>query len=288
MSENPVRTDSASAEGKSFTWVIVVVIVVCVVSLVGVGMAWRASTFAQDMRQAFTAEMQTMKQTYDTNLSTLEGRLAKAEKTNTVLEDDLSVVVKRLQITQGELKKAREEAQQARDAQNEQLSAMDTEMKDQLATKASNDDVKQVSGEVTGVRTDLDTTRKDLQMARSEMGTLIAKNHDDIETLRRLGERDYFEFTIAEKNKSERVAGIAIELRGTDPKKNQCNLALVVNDKRTEKRNRTINEPIFFYVHGAHQPTEIVINKVDKNQVAGYVSVPKAAETAAAAAGAGK
>jgi hypothetical protein len=71
------------------------------------------------------------------------------------------------------------------------------------------------------------------------------------------------------------VGDVTIELKGTDPKKNQCNLAIVVDDRRTEKRARTINEPIFFYVHGSRRPMEIVINQVEKNKVAGYLSVPK-------------
>ena len=143
---------------------------------------------------------------------------------------DLSVVTKKLQITQGQLKKARQEAQdeaqQVRDDTAKQIADMGTEVNGQLATKATQDDVKAVNGQVTGVRTDLDSTKKDLQMARSEMGTLIAKNHDDIETLRRLGERDYIEFTIAAKNTPQKVGDVTIELKGTDPKKNQCNLAL--------------------------------------------------------------
>ena len=272
-------------EKKSPGWMIPVIVVLCIVSLAGLGTAWKASTFAQDSRQAMNTEMQAMKQTYDSNLSTIGVRLAEAENTNTNLQGDLSVVMKRLQITQGELKKAREEAQQIRDEEIQQLSSLDSEMKGQLATKADSEDVKLVSGEVSVVRTDLDTTRKDLQMARSEMGTLIAKNHEDVETLRRLGERDYFEFTIAAKNRFQKVKDVAIELRGTDPKKNQCNLALVVDERRVEKRNRSINEPIFFYVHGARQPTEIVINKVEKNEVAGYVSVPKVGQPAPSVGG---
>ena len=161
---------------------------------------------------------------------------------------------------------------------SKKLAAMDTEVSTQLATKATTDQVKAVSGEVGVVRTDLDTTKKDLHMARSEMGTLIAKNHDDIETLRRFGERDYTEFTMAVKYTPQKVGDITIELRSTDAKKNQCNMAIVVDDKRTEKRNRTINEPIFFYAHGARQPMEVVINQVEKNKVTGYLSVPKVME----------
>jgi chromosome segregation ATPase len=283
MSDQVVEENTA--EDKPPKWVMPVIVVVCVVSLAGLGLAWRASTFAQDSRQALNSDLQAMKQAYDKNLSTLGDRLADAEKTNTNLQGDLNVVVKKLQITQGELKKARDEAQKIRDDEIQQLSSMDSEMKDQLAMKANNEDVKLVNGQVDVVRTDLDSTKKDLQMARSEMGTLIAKNHDDIETLRRMGERDYVEFTVAAKNKLQKVRDVAIELHSADPKKNQCNLALFVDDKRLEKRNRTINEPIFVYVHGERRPTEVVINKVDKNEVAGYVSFPKTDQRASGSGG---
>ena len=221
-----------------------------------------------------------MKQGYSKDIDSLQQRLTAAEKANTDLAGDLTVVTKKLSITQGQLKKARQdaetEAQQIRDDNAKQLADMGTEMNGQLATKATQDDMKAANGQITGVRTDLDSTRKDLQMARSEMGTLIAKNHDDIDTLRRLGERDYVEFTIADKNKPQKVGDVTIELKGTDPKKNQCNLALIVDDKRTEKKNRGVNEPIFFYAHGAHRPMEVVVNQVEKNKITGYVSIPKA------------
>jgi len=273
MADEGLRT-TVVQEGPPI-WVVLVMVLLGVVAVAGLWTGWKGLSYAQDSRQGLSRDIQVMKQSYATDLEALQQRLAQTEKTNTDLEGDFSAVTKRLRITQGELKKAREESQQVRDEENQQLAAMGTQVKDQLATKASTDDVKAVSGEVSGVRSDLDTTKKDLQMARSEMGTLIAKNHDDIETLRRMGERDYIEFTLEGKGKSQKVGDITVELRSADPKRNQCNLALVVDDKRTEKRNRTVNEPIFFYAHGAHQPMEVVINQVEKNKVAGYLSVPR-------------
>ena len=67
-----------------------------------------------------------------------------------------------------------------------------------------------------------------------------------------------------------------LELKGINEKKNQVNLAMTVEDKRFEKKNRALNEPIFFYLSGTHIPEEVVINKVGKDQVSGYVSIPKA------------
>jgi hypothetical protein len=113
-------------------------------------------------------------------------------------------------------------------------------------------------------------------MARSEMGTLIARNHDEIDQLRRLGEREYVEFTIAGKNKPQKVGNVTVELKAVNEKKNQFSVAMTVEDKRFDKKNRALNEPIFFYASGTKIPEEIVINKVGKDTVSGYVSVPKA------------
>ena len=76
---------------------------------------------------------------------------------------------------------------------------MQNNVNGQLATKANVDDLNKVNGDVTGVKSDLESTKNKLEMTRGEYGTLIARNHDDIETLRRLGERDYYEFTIDKK-----------------------------------------------------------------------------------------
>lgn len=268
-------------------WVIPVLIVLALVALVGAGTGWWATSKVQESRHAVSNDIQEMKRAYDQNIEALKQGLEVARKTNANLQDDVSMVRGRLQATTDELRKAREEAHQILEEQEHQLAVMDSQVQDQLASKANVDDVRAMSGEMGGVRTELNATKRDVQMARSEMGTLIARNHEDIETLRRLGEREYTEFTIAEKNKPVKVGDVTMELRSTDPKKNQCNLTLVVSDKRTEKRNRSVNEPIFFYVHGEHRPMEVVINQVEKNKVAGYVSVPRAVQQPATSASSG-
>jgi hypothetical protein len=124
-------------------------------------------------------------------------------------------------------------------------------------------------------------------MARSELGTLIARNHDEIDSLRRLGEREYVEFTIQGKNKPQKIGNgnLSVELRSVNTKKNQFTVALVVDDVRTEKKNRTVNEPIVFYSRGSHQADEFVVNQVAKDKISGYISMPKAGGTNSAAAG---
>src|SRR5437899_7367063 len=216
-------------------------------------------------------------------MSSIKDRLAQEEKANTDLQGDLKVVTDKLKITQGQLKKARQEAVKLNDATTEKVAALDTSVHSELATKATSDDVKTVDTKVVGVKTDLDATREDLKMARSEMGTLIARNHDEIDQLRRLGERDYVEFTITGRNKPQKVGNVTVELRGVNEKHNQFSVAMTVEDKRFLKKNRAANEPIFFYTSGTHIPEEIVINKIGKNTISGYVIIPNANSQVAAA-----
>ncbi len=259
-------------------WLGPAVIVLGIIAITGLGLGWTAYSHDQDTRQALSADLKTSKQNSARDSEILGQRLAKSEDINNQLQSDLGVVTKRLRVTQGELKHAREEAAQIREESAKQLADMGTQVQGELATKASNDELKSVNGDVVGVRTDLDATRKDLNMARTELGTLIARNHEEIDQLRRLGERDYVEFTVEGKNKPEKVGNVTIELRGTNPKKNQYSLAMVVGDQRVERKNRLINEPIFFYTRGTKQPLELVVNQVGKDKVVGYLSVPKAAQ----------
>ena len=74
-------------------------------------------------------------------------------------------------------------------------------------------------------------------------------------------------------------------LTKTNIKKHQFNLDLVVDDLQVTKKDRAINEPIFFYVNGSKRPCEVVVNEVKSNQVKGYLSVPKGAKEVAARAG---
>jgi hypothetical protein len=257
-------------------WQLPAIVLLALIALGGLGFAWSNSAKLDATKQAVADQLKSAQQAYQQDMTTLKERLVADEKTNTDLQGDLKVVTDKLKITQGQLKKARQEAQ----AQNEQISqtvkTLDTSVHSELATKATSDDMKVVDTKVTNVSSDLDKTKNDLQMARSELGTLIARNHDEIDVLRRQGERDYIEFTITGKNQPQKVGNTTIELKGVNEKKNRSNLVYTVEDKKYEAKNANINTPIFFYQSGTHLPEEIVINKVGKNTISGYLSVPKA------------
>jgi hypothetical protein len=258
------------------SWHLPAIIVLGLVALAGLGFGWNASSKLDATQQSVATQVKTMQQSVAQDVTSLKDRITQDEKTNTDLQGDLKVVTDKLKITQGQLKKARLEATQLNTETSQKLTALDTSVHTELATKAATDDVKTVDTKVTTVSTDLAKTREDLNMARSEMGTLIARNHDEIDSLRRLGERDYIEFTIAGKNKPQKVGNLTVELKGVNEKRNQASMIMTVEDKRFEKKNRALNEPIFFYTSGTRIPEEIVINKVAKDQISGYISIPKA------------
>jgi chromosome segregation ATPase len=262
------------------SWYLPATIVLGLVALGALWFGWNASTKLDSTQQSMTAQVKSAQDSMQQEFSSLKDRLAQDEKANADLQGDLNVVTKKLKLTQGQLKNARQEEaaqlSQLSDQTTQKLTALDGSIHNELATKATSDDLKNVDTKVGGVRTDLDTTREDLKMARSEMGTLIARNHDEIDQLRRLGEREYVEFTIAGKNKPQKVGNLTIELKNANEKRNQYSVAMTVEDKRYEKKNRAINEPVFFYLSGTHIPEEVVINKVQKDQVSGYISIPKA------------
>src|SRR5436309_8596443 len=257
-------SDDRISDGRteSPAWTLPAMVVLGLIAIGGLAVGWSASSKLDGTQQAVAAQLKTAEQTMQQDMASLKDRLAQDEKTNTDLQGDLKVVTGKLKITQGQLKKAREEASKLNDATTEKLTALDTSVHSELATKATSDDVKTVDTKVVGVKTDLDATREDLKMARSEMGTLIARNHDEIDQLRRLGERDYVEFTIVGKNKPQKVGNVTVELKGVNEKRNLFSAAVTVEDKQFEKKNRAMNEPIFFYLSGTHIPQEIVVNKV--------------------------
>jgi hypothetical protein len=208
-------------------------------------------------------------------------RLAAIEQQNAqqleAVKSELDDAAKRVGRQSGELKRARTMVADLQDQQKNQTAQLEQE----LSQKADQKQVGDLSQDVSSTKTDLNTTKKtvttlqaDLGMARSEMGNLIARNHDDIEYLRKLGDRDYFEFTLT-KNQPAKVANVGLTLKKTNVKRYRFNLDTLVNDMQVERKDCTINAPVYFYVSGSKKPYELVVNSVGAAQVKGYLSTPK-------------
>jgi hypothetical protein len=279
MSEE--RHDVIVEDAAAPRWIGVVFVVLAIVSLGALGVGWSATNRAKTLEQNFAIQLQQSRQSNEV----LGQRLAKAEDTNAQLQGELSVVTDKVKLTESEINRARAQAKKIKDEDTKQLADLENNVSGQLATKANVEAVNKIGTDVDGVRTDLESTKNNLNLARGEFGTLIAKNHDEIEELRRLGERDYYEFTIERKNQRERVGDLMVELHGVNTKRNFYSVALYVDDARYDKKNRSVNEPIYFFTHGTRAPVEFVVNQVGKDKISGYLSVPKVNASHAQASG---
>lgn len=182
-------------------------------------------------------------------------------------------------------------SEQARNERQQAQLKRDLTQVEEAAHKASSK-LREVSTEVVAVRTEvadnrnrLERTVADLRRVKGDMGVQsgqIATNQKELQVLKALGEKSYYEFDIRNKETST-VAGVNLILKKTDPKKFRFTLDVLANDKKVEKKDRIINEPVQFMVTKVHQPYslevnelyEIVVNEVSKDRIKGYIATPK-------------
>src|SRR5215469_3261120 len=219
---------------------------------------------------------------------------AQLEQANTRLADlkgHMDVTTQKIGMTQAELADARSRAESIRKAQ----AASDAKLSEQIVEtqKQSEAKIGAVATDVTGAkkdieaaRTDLEATKSKLERATGDMGVmsgLIARNHDDLEELKRKGDRNYYEFTIQKSKAAQRVGPVQMKLDKTDQKKSRYTMTVLADDKSIEKKDKTAGEPVQFYVKGSARsaPFEIVVFDVGKNQITGYLATPKDASAPA-------
>lgn len=230
------------------------------------------------------------------NNKVLTAQLEQANSRLADLKGHIEVTEQKMGMTVAELAQAKSRAESIRKEQVES----DQKLTAQLSQvrKESADQIGAVATEVGGQKKDLESTKNDLEVTKGKlervtgdegvMSGLIARNHDDLEELKRRGDRNYYEFTLTKSKRAEKVGPVQITLTKTDPKKSKYTMALLVDDRNIEKKDKTAGEPVQFYVKGASRmaPYEIVVFDVGKNQATGYLSTPKDAGTNAAPAAA--
>lgn len=186
---------------------------------------------------------------------------------------------KREALTYADEQKKELEAEQQKTAQQLSTSISDVNQK----AESVNARVSDVNNDVAGVKTDLASTKTDLSQTKSNLqkvtgdlsgtNSLVATNGKEIEELRRRGERNIIEFTLKKQKNLQKVGDIQLLLEKADMKKNKFNLIVMADDKRVEKKDRNINEPLQFYV--SKSLYEVVVNTVGKDTISGYLSTPK-------------
>ena len=169
-----------------------------------------------------------------------------------------------------------------------QVAAQQSQIGDvQQAATAANAKIADVTTDVGGVKThlsatdaSLEKTIADLKSARGDLGVqsgLIATNATELAALRLKGERNYVDINLTKNDKKgKKFADITVTLKSVDVKKHTYTVDVLADDTLIAKKDKSLNEPVqFLTAKGGHTPYEIVINKVGKDQIVGYLSTPK-------------
>src|ERR1700735_4953048 len=208
------------------------------------------------------------------------------DKTNSRIADlkgQLDVTSQKLGLTQDELAQARSLAQTIKKDQQKSDAKLRAEIQGVQADTSTK--IGEVSTALSGTKSEADATKADLEVTKTKLQStvgdlgvqsgLIARNHDEVEELKRRGERDIFEFDLTKSNAAQHVGPIQVQLKKVDTKHYRYTVAVVADDKSLEKKEKTAGEPIQFYVKGARAPYEIGVFDLSKDQAKGYLSTPK-------------
>jgi chromosome segregation ATPase len=190
---------------------------------------------------------------------------------------------------------AKVEAQAHADQLARQLQAEEAKMQQQVTGQISevNQSVTAANAKIADVSTDvgavksqaamtqsqLEKTIADLKSVTGDLGVqsgLIATNGTELQALKLRGERNYIDIKLGKAKQPQRFGDITLKLESADPKHNKYSVTLMADDKSTQKKDKSVNEPVQFYTSkGGHTPYELVINQVTKTGIVGYLSTPK-------------
>lgn len=156
---------------------------------------------------------------------------------------------------------------------------------EQSATAANQQLKETVTTEVTGIKkeitenkSELDKTIDSLKKVTGDLGVtsgLVATNGKELAALKQLGERSYFEFNLVKSKQPLKISDIMIQLKNADVKRNRYTIEIVADDKKVEKKDKSVNEPVQFYMSKYRQPCELVVNQIAKDRIVGYLAQPK-------------
>ncbi|MGA7525284.1 MAG: hypothetical protein WBW84_22735 [Acidobacteriaceae bacterium] len=259
-------------EQRSYTSLFIGALAVAVLCALA-GLIWSYS-LAGRLTHA-EAQLATTQQQNDKLATALNETNARLRVTSETLGQSLGMTQKQLEAKAQDLLNRQEADAKRLEKENaaarQQISAVST-------------DVSGVKTDVGGVKTDLNNTKTELQNAESQMqkmqgdmgmqSGLIATNGKELEVLKHLGDRNYYEFTL-DKGHKQAVATVALELKKADPRHSRFTLIVYSDDKEIQKKDRNLDEPIQFYTGKDHLLYELVVNNITKKQIQGYVATPK-------------
>jgi hypothetical protein len=148
------------------------------------------------------------------------------------------------------------------------------QMQSQLARQQK--ELKQTQNELASARSDLEG---EIGSTRTELTGSIATTHDELVALEKRGQRLYYEFDLSKSKDFHREGPIQVSLRKSDAKHQSYDLMMLVDDHELSKKKVVLYEPIWLHDSDAPEPVQVVVNKIDKDHIHGYVSAPRYRES---------
>ena len=264
MSEHFDENENARESGLGFSgvnrWLVVAVVAMIAVAGIALGYGYRQQILAdhltaqQSMANATINEMQGQLNTVTSKLNEVtaaqQAAAAAAEQAN----------------ASAHAPGAKAAAGKRTAAESKRLKELQAKLDDQQKQLKDTQDL------VAKNRADLEGN---LSSTKDELNGSIAKTHEELVALAKRGERSYFEFDLTKSKQFQRVGPLTLALRKADTKHKSYNLEMVVDDNRLSKRNVNLYEPIWIHTENESQPVQVVVNRVAKDTVHGYVSAPK-------------
>ena len=281
--EPKVRYSEPPSAPRPANWFPPVVIGVLVILAVAQGMVYHQLDVARSTIESQIAQLKENGQKLERRVDVGDERAASNFNS---LKGELMVTREKLGMTEKDLTRARALAQQLSEEQK-RAAAQIGQVGQQVSSlrEESTAKIGAVAGEVSTAKTDIASTRKDLEQTKVQLmtaigditkaNTLIARNHDELSELRRRGERNYTEFDLGKEKQPRRVGDVSLLLKKTDPNKQKYTVELIAEDSRTEKKDKGVYEPVQFYMGRTRNLYELVVNKIDKDRIKGYLATPK-------------
>jgi DNA repair exonuclease SbcCD ATPase subunit len=263
LNEREIRVEAAATSANR--WLVIAIVVLLGVAGVALGYGYR-----QQMLVGHLTAQQTVA---DATISQMQGQLS-------------AVTSKLNDMTAAQQAKAQAQAQADAAKQADKKTAAGAPRTGARRATATDKRYKQLQSQLAEQQKELKDTqdlvaknRADLEgnisSTRDELNGSIAKTHEELVVLQKRGERNYTEFDLMKAKQFQRIGPITLSLRKADTKHKNYDIEMIVDDNQMSKKKVNLYEPIWIHTENESQPVQIVVNRIEKNLIHGYVSAPK-------------
>jgi len=269
MLEHDERNEHESPYGSSTTstnrWLVIAVVVMLGIAGVALGYGYRQQTLADHL----TAQQSVS----DATINQMQGQLS-------------AVTSKLNDMTAAQQAQAQAQAQAEAAKQSDKKTAAGVARTGTKRAAGTDKRYKQLQSQLADQQKQLKDTqdlvaknRADLEgnisSTRDDLNGSIAKTHEELVVLQKRGERNYTEFDLMKAKQFQRIGPITLSLRKADTKHKNYDVEMIVDDNQMSKKRVNLYEPIWIHTENESQPVQIVVNRIEKNLIHGYVSAPK-------------